>query len=266
MENIKDMKLYLIRLGEISLKGLNRSFFEKKLKNNIKLKIHPHHSLLIREKGRFYLYVESSCPDELIEKVLKTTFGVVGFSKAMVCDKNWDNIVNTVKEIITYPPFNNKKGSFKVEARRSDKSYERNSYQIEADLGGIILDEMPQMTVDVHNPQKELFVEIRDSAYIYTSPVDGPGGLPVGCAGKGLLLLSGGIDSPVAGYRMAKRGLHQDCLYFHAYPYTSEQALQKVKDLARLIAPYLSGTTLHIVNFTEAELWIKSIQRKKNIR
>ncbi len=263
MENIDNMNLYLIRLGEISLKGLNRSFFEKKLKNNIKLKIHPHHSLLVREKGRFYLYVDKDCPESLIQKVLKTTFGVVGFSKALVCDKKWDSIVETVKKILQYPPFDTHDGTFKVEARRSDKNFEFNSYQIEATLGSVILDQMPEMKVDVHNPDKTLYIEIRDNAYIYTSPVDGPGGLPVGCAGKGLLLLSGGIDSPVAGYRMAKRGLHQECLYFHAYPYTSEQALQKVKDLARLLAPYFSGTTLHVVNFTEAELWIKEHSKEE---
>ncbi len=263
MENKENMNLYLIRLGEISLKGLNRSFFEKKLKNNIKLKIHPHHSYLVREKGRFYLYVDTSCPESLIEKILKTTFGVVGFSKALVCEKQWDTMVDTVKKIIKYPPFDNSEGTFKVEARRSDKNFEKRSYQIEAELGGIILEEMPEMKVNVHKPDKTLYVEVRDKVYIYTSPVEGPGGLPAGCAGKGLLLLSGGIDSPVAGYRMAKRGLHQDCLYFHAYPYTSDMALQKVKDLARLIAPYLSGTTLHIVNFTETELWIKEHSKEE---
>lgn len=259
----KDMNLYLIRLGEISLKGLNRGFFEKKLKNNIKLKVHPYRSLLTREKGRFYLYVDKACPEETVVKILKTTFGVVGFSKAIVCTKDWDEIVKNAAILIENEPFACGTGTFKVEARRADKNFFMNSYQIESELGGVVLDRYPNMKVDVKHPQKELRVEVREEVYMYTSPVDGPGGLPVGTAGKGLLLLSGGIDSPVAGWRMAKRGLKQDCLYFHAYPYTSEQALQKVKDLARIIAPYNQGTTLVVVNFTECELWIKDHSKEE---
>jgi tRNA uracil 4-sulfurtransferase len=266
-EDTKGMNLYLIKLGEISLKGLNRGFFEKKLKNNIKLKIHPYKSVLTREKGRFYLYVDAACPEEHVVKTLKTTFGVVGFSRALVCEKNWDVMCSCAKELIEKEPFNCDSnagsGTFKVECRRGDKSFFMNSYQIEAELGGLVLDRYPNMKVDVHHPQKQLFVEVRDKTYMYTSPVAGPGGLPVGSAGKGLLLLSGGIDSPVAGYRMAKRGLKQDCLYFHAYPYTSEMALQKVKDLARLIAPYNQGTNLVVVNFTECELWIKEHSKEE---
>ena len=266
-EDTKGMNLYLIKLGEISLKGLNRGFFEKKLKNNIKLKIHPYKSVLTREKGRFYLYVDAACPEEHVVKTLKTTFGVVGFSRALVCEKSWDVMCSCAKELIEKEPFNCDSnagsGTFKVECRRGDKSFFMNSYQIEAELGGLVLDRYPNMKVDVHHPQKQLFVEVRDKTYMYTSPVAGPGGLPVGSAGKGLLLLSGGIDSPVAGYRMAKRGLKQDCLYFHAYPYTSEMALQKVKDLARLIAPYNQGTNLVVVNFTECELWIKEHSKEE---
>ena len=257
------MNLYLIRLGEISLKGQNRNFFEKKLKNNIKLKIHPHRSLLTREKGRFYLYVDKSCPEEIVIRTLQTTFGVVGFSKAIVCNKDWNEIVNSAKALIENEPFSDGKGTFKVECRRGDKSFFMNSYQIESELGGVVLDRYPDMKVKVKNPEKELRVEVRDKAYLYTSPVPGPGGLPVGTAGKGLLLLSGGIDSPVAFWRMAKRGLKQDCLYFHAYPYTSDMALQKVKDLARIVAPYNQGTNLIVVNFTETELWIKDHSKEE---
>ncbi len=261
--NTDDMNLYLIRLGEISLKGMNRNFFEKKLKNNIKLKIHPHRSLLTREKGRFYLYVDRSCPEETVIKTLRTTFGVVGFSKAIVCAKDWDAIVQSAKALIENEPFSDGKGTFKVECRRGDKSFFMNSYQIESELGGVVLDRYPDMKVKVKNPEKELRVEVRDKVYLYTSPVPGPGGLPVGTAGKGLLLLSGGIDSPVAFWRMAKRGLKQDCLYFHAYPYTSDMALQKVKDLARIVAPYNQGTNLVVVNFTECELWIKDHSKEE---
>lgn len=260
---MENSKLYLIRLGEISLKGLNRAFFEKKLKNNIKLKLRPYHSLIEREKGRIYLNIENSCPDEKIENILKSTFGIVGFSRSYKTEKNWDKIQELAKEIIKQEPFKDGKGTFKVEARRADKSFPLTSYQIEANLGGLVLDAYPNMKVDVHNPKKVLYVEIRENAYLYSSPIQGPGGLPVGTAGKGLLLLSGGIDSPVAGYRMAKRGLKQDCLYFHAYPYTSEQALQKVKDLALIFGKYNQGANLVVVNFTEAELWIKDHSKEE---
>ena len=252
-----DMKLFLIKLGEISLKGLNRGFFEKKLKNNIKLKLHPCRSLLTREKGRFYLYVDNSVSDEKIEFILRTTFGVVGFSKALVVEKDWKQMVSAAAELIEKEPFADGKGSFRVQSRRSDKSFDMRSLEIEQKLGGVVLDRYPDMTVNLKHPDKTLYVEVREKVYLYTSPVDGPGGLPVSSAGKGLLLLSGGIDSPVAGWRMAKRGLNMDCLYFHAYPYTSDMALQKVKDLALLLGPWLQGTTLLVVNFTEAELWIK---------
>lgn len=252
-----DMKLFLIKLGEISLKGLNRGFFEKKLKNNIKLKLHPCRSLLTREKGRFYLYVDNSVSDEKIEFILRTTFGVVGFSKALVVEKDWQQMVSAAAELIEKEPFADGKGSFRVQSRRSDKSFDMRSLEIEQKLGGVVLDRYPDMTVNLKHPDKTLYVEVREKVYLYTSPVDGPGGLPVSSAGKGLLLLSGGIDSPVAGWRMAKRGLNMDCLYFHAYPYTSDMALQKVKDLALLLGPWLQGTTLLVVNFTEAELWIK---------
>ena len=261
--NTDNMNLYLIRLGEISLKGQNRNFFEKKLKNNIKLKIHPHRSLLTREKGRFYLYVDKDCPEDTVIRTLQTTFGVVGFSKAIVCNKDWDEIVSSAKALIENEPFADGKGTFKVECRRGDKSFFMNSYQIESELGGVVLDRYPDMKVKVKNPEKELRVEVREKCYLYTSPVPGPGGLPVGTAGKGLLLLSGGIDSPVAFWRMAKRGLKQDCLYFHAYPYTSDMALQKVKDLARIVAPYNQGTNLIVVNFTETELWIKDHSKEE---
>jgi len=257
------MKLFLIRLGEISLKGLNRGFFEKKLKNNIKLKLHPVRSYLIREKGRFFLYVDGSCPDSRVESILGTTFGVVGFSRALVVEKDWSLMVNAARKLMESEPFSNGLGSFRVQARRSDKNFEMRSVEIEQKLGGVVLERHPGMTVNLKNPEQTLYVEVREKAYLYTSPLDGPGGLPVSSAGKGLLLLSGGIDSPVAGWKMAKRGLNMDCLYFHAYPYTSDSALQKVKDLAVLLGPWLQGTNLIVVNFTQAELWIRDHSREE---
>lgn len=258
-----ETKLYLIRMGEIALKGLNRDFFEKRLRHNIKEKLRPWATQCSRQKGRLFLEVDKSCPNALINQVLSTTFGVVGFAPALRCKKDFEAIKEAALELIQQPPFSEGTGTFKVEARRADKSFPLTSYDIACELGGVVLDTYEDMKVNVKNPQYTLFVEIRDSAYLYTSPLPGPSGLPVGCAGRGLLLLSGGIDSPVAAWRMAMRGMKLECIYFHAYPYTSHEALEKVKDLARLIAPYLQGTRLHVISFTEAQLWIKQHSREE---
>ncbi|MFA6934699.1 MAG: tRNA uracil 4-sulfurtransferase ThiI [Sphaerochaetaceae bacterium] len=250
-------KLYLIRLGEISLKGQNRDSFERKLKNNIKIKLRPYHSTLVHQKGRFFFYFDEETPDAVIDFALGTTFGVVGYSKAYCCEKSMEEVEKTVCKVIESEPFKSFAGSFKVETRREDKSFELNSYELSCLAGGWVLDRMPSLKVDVKHPDHVLFIEIREKAYVYCYPENGPGGLPTGIAGKGLCLLSGGIDSPVAAYKMAKRGLKQDCLYFHAPPYTSEAALEKVKTLACKLSGYLQGLKLHVVPFTEAELWIR---------
>lgn len=250
-------KLYLLKTGEISLKGLNRIFFEKKLKNNIKDKLYPFKSVCQRQKGRLYFEIEDSASDEFIECVLSTTFGLSGFARAESCEKDWETICRTVNSLIESGVFADGHGTFKVESKREDKSFPLSSYNISCELGGLILDKYPSMTVNVRKPDKVLYVEVRDKVYLYTSPSAGLNGLPVGTAGKAITLLSGGIDSPVAAFRMAQRGLRQECLYFHAYPYTSDQAKEKVVELARLLSPYLQGTLLHIVDFTEAELWIR---------
>lgn len=252
-----ETKLYLVRLGEISLKGLNRDFFEKRLRHNIKDKLRPWRSTCTRQKGRLYFEIDAECPDDIAYKAFSTTFGVVGFSRAIRSEKTFDAIVEATKRLMDEDPFRSGTGSFKVEPSRSDKSFPMNSYQIACELGGVVLDTYPEMHVDVKRPDKILFCEIRNDAYLYTSPQKGLGGLPVTCAGKGMLLLSGGIDSPVAGWRMGRRGLKQECIYFHAYPYTSEMALEKVKSLASVLAPYLQGTRLHVVPFTDSQLWIR---------
>jgi tRNA uracil 4-sulfurtransferase len=253
-------QLYLIRLGEICLKGENRSFFEKKLRTNIKYKLKGLHPAFRIQKGRFFLEVDDIEGSEArTEAALSTTSGLVAFSKTLKTEKDIEAIKEAVIAL-TGPYFSRNPQSFKVNTRRSDKSFPLSSYEISCETGGIILDTFPQCRVDVHTPEISIYIEIRDKAYIYSSSnmIKGPGGLPVGIAGKGLLLLSGGIDSPVAGYRMATRGLRQDAIYFHTYPYTSDEALQKVKDLARIIAPYLSGLTLYVVPFTKAQLHINA--------
>jgi len=254
---MKDSTLYLVRLGEISLKGLNRDFFEKRLKLNIKAKLKPYRTIVSKQKGRLYFEISNECPEEQAQKAFRTTFGVVGFSKCIRCEKDMDIIKANATLLIKEEPFASGTGTFKSETRRADKQFPLSSYEIDCELGGVVLSAYPEMKVNAKYPDKTIFCEIRDKAYLYTSPQPGPGGLPVNTAGKGMLLLSGGIDSPVASYRMAQRGLKQECIYFHAAPYTSEQALQKVEKLASLIAPYLQGTRLHVVPFTDVQLWIR---------
>ena len=254
---MKNSTLYLVRLGEISLKGLNRDYFEKRLKQNIKNKLKPYRTQVSKQKGRLYFEIHNDCPEEITRQAFKTTFGVVGFSKCVSCEKDIEAIKEVAATLIKGEPFASGTGSFKSISTRADKQFPLTSYQIDCELGGVVLDAYPSMHVDVKNPDKIIHCEIRDKAYLYTSPEEGPGGLPVTTAGKGMLLLSGGIDSPVAAYKMSQRGLKMECIYFHAYPYTSELALDKVKKLASLIAPYMQGTRLHVVPFTEPQLWIR---------
>lgn len=250
-------RLYLVRLGEISLKGLNRSVFEKKLKNNIKSKLKPYHNMVSKQKGRLFFEIDDQCSREQCDLAFSTTFGVVGYTEAVRVKKDLDKIKEKVAEVLLSSTFSNE-GSFKVETKRADKLFPLTSYQLSCELADIVQEKFPDLTVSLKKPTHTLYIEIRNSAYIYTTMKSGPNGLPVSTAGKGMLLLSGGIDSPVAGYRMASRGMKLECIYFHAYPYTSDMALEKVKMLASKIAPYLQGTRLHVVGFTEQQLWIKS--------
>ncbi len=251
-----DRKLYLIKEGEISLKGGNRDFFEKKLRNNLKLKLRPYHSLIQKQKGRIFAYIDSDCPTERIEKALSTTFGITGYAEAYSVKKDMDSISAKAKEILPNSTFG-EKGSFKIIVKREDKSFPLNSHEIAMRLADIVHDIYPDLTVNLDSPDYTLYCEIRQEAYLYTSQKKGIGGLPVGTAGKGMLLLSGGIDSPVAGVKMAKRGVKLDSIYFHAYPYTSEMALEKVKHLAKKIAPYTQGTNLYVVPFTKGQEFIR---------
>ena len=248
---------YLIRLGEIALKGLNRSMFENMLRQNIKAKLKGYKNTITKQKGRLFLEITQECPPEVIDFALSTTFGIVGYSRSFSAPKDLKKIQETVKEAISEGPFAEGVGSFKVISRRADKSFPLTSYQLDVELASTIHEVHPNLTVDVKNPDLILYCEIRDKAYLYTSPKKGLGGLPVSSAGRGVLLLSGGLDSPVAAFLAAKRGVKIDCLYFHACPYTSDEALEKVKTLASLISPYTQGTRLFVVPFTEAQLHIK---------
>ena len=211
---------------------------------------------VIKEQGRVYVL----CPeeydfDEAVE-ALQRVFGIVGISPVVIYeDQGFEQMGKDVVSYMKarYPEFS---GTFKVYTRRARKSYPINSMEVSASLGGLILDAFPEASVDVHNPQLTLSVEIREKIYVYSETIPGPGGMPVGTNGKAMLLLSGGIDSPVAGYMIAKRGVKIDAVYFHAPPYTSERAKQKVVDLAKLVARYSGPIRLHVVNFTDIQLYI----------
>lgn len=247
--------LYLIRLGELCLKGGNRAYFEKRLRNNIKRSLPEGKVRIITQKGRMFMNV-SGTSEETIDSVLSRTFGIAGYSRALKTQKSLEAIKEAIASSISDNEILVRSRSFKVESRRSDKSFPLDSYGISREIGAFVLDMYPHLRVDVKHPEVTIAIEIRDHAYIYASVKRGLFGLPVGTAGKGLLLLSGGIDSPVAGFRMAGRGLRQDAIYFHTYPYTSDEALQKVKDLSTILASYIPGMNLYVIPFTEAQLHI----------
>ena len=249
-------KLYLIKEGEISLKGGNRNLFEKQLRHNIKNKLRPYHSEITKQKGRLYAEISDKAPDEIIRKALSTTPGITGFARAYMAEKSIEGIKTKALEILPSSDFRNG-DSFRVTVKREDKTFPMNSHETSCALADAVFSLFPEMTVDLKHPEHTLTCEIRNDVYLYTSEKKGESGLPYATAGKGMLLLSGGIDSPVAGYMMAKRGMKLDAIYFHAYPYTSEMALEKVKKLASIIAPYLGGLRLFVVPFTEGQEYIR---------
>ena len=249
-------KLYLIKEGEISLKGGNRNLFEKQLRHNIKNKLRPYHSDITKQKGRLYARVPDEVPDDLVEKALRTTPGITGFARAHQAEKSLEGIIAKAKEILPSSSFTDG-GSFRVTVKREDKSFPLNSHDVACELADAVFSLFPDMTVNLKHPDHTLTCEIRNDVFLYTGEEKGEGGLPYATAGKGMLLLSGGIDSPVAGYMMAKRGMKLDAIYFHAYPYTSELALDKVRQLASIIAPYLGGMRIFVVPFTKGQLHIR---------
>ncbi len=247
--------LYLIKIGEIALKKGNKKIFERQLKDNIKKNLKPYGSLVTIRSGRFYLEVED-VPEEVVTKVLSTTFGIVAFYKTHSCNKELEAIGKLAIELAKLNVASGYGNTFKIETRRIDKSLPLDSYGYSAEIGGIVFEAVEGLKVDVRNPDWIIHVELREKAYVFGYGVKGPGGLPVGTAGRGTLLLSGGIDSPVAGYLMAKRGLRLDAVYFHTPPYTSNEAHDKVKDLAKIIAPWCCGINLLSVPFTDVQVKI----------
>ncbi len=249
---------FLIKYAEIGVKGKNKYLFEEALAQQVKyaLKRCEGEFKVTRTEGRIYVHALSDFDyDETVDN-LKTVFGISGICPVIhVEDEGFEKLAETVTSYIdeVYP---DKNMTFKVQARRARKNYPMNSMELNMELGGVILDAFPEMKVDVHHPDIMLHVEIREKIYIYSMEIPGPGGMPVGSNGKAMLLLSGGIDSPVAGYMIAKRGVKIDAVYFHAPPYTSDRAKQKVIDLAKLVSRYAGPVYLHIINFTDIQLYI----------
>ncbi|MHB1393644.1 MAG: tRNA uracil 4-sulfurtransferase ThiI [Clostridia bacterium] len=241
------MKCLLVKSSsEITLKGLNRREFEDGLLRDIKRRIGTEHRI-DRESGRFFIHAYS---DEMISELQKV-FGILRVAVADIVDKDMAAISRTAIEQLS-----NTAGvrTFKVESKRADKKFPFNSMEISREVGGNVLKAIPDIKVDVHNPDIIINIEIRDKAYIYAKEYDGVGGMPYKSAGKGMLLLSGGIDSPVAGFMMAKRGLELSCVYYHSHPYTSERAKDKVVELARKLSEYTGPIRLYVVPFTRIQM------------
>ena len=242
-------KVLLVRYGEVFLKGANRPHFLKLLTDNVKRAVKPIGGKVWLSDSRIYVSdVEDM--DECVRRVRKV-FGLYSVSPAIECEKDLDVIAEQCIEMMK-----GKRGSFKVYGKRSDKKFPMNSLEFAAELGGRILESNPHLTVDIHNPQHKLRVEIRDNCYICCEEIMAVGGLPMGSSGRAALLLSGGIDSPVAGYCMMKRGVRCCAIHFQSPPYTGELARDKVMQLAKEMAEYSGGMRVYLVPFTKCQLEI----------
>lgn len=249
---------FLLKYGEIGLKGKNRYLFEDALVRQIRfaLKDVDGNFQVHKSQARIYVDCEGEYDYEDTVEHLQRVFGLVGICPVVrMEDQGFEQLK---KDVVAYMDemYLDKNLTFKVEARRAKKSYPKTSMEINCDLGEAILDAFPETKVDVHKPDVLLNVEVRQEIYVYSQIIPGAGGMPVGTAGKAMLLLSGGIDSPVAGYVIAKRGVGIEATYFHAPPYTSERAKQKVVDLAKIVSRYSGPIKLHVVNFTDIQLYI----------
>lgn len=246
--------IILLKLGEIILKGLNRRYFEQKLMANVRRRLAP--------IGKFRVYClqstiyveaqeEGADIDAAIE-ALKNVFGVIALVRAAVCEKDKDAIARLAIDYLREDMLGAK--SFKVESKRSDKSFPLTSIELSQYVGGELSEAYPQVAVDVHEPEFTVHIEVRDlAAYVHGAPIPGAGGMPVGCNGTAVTLLSGGIDSPVSSYMIAKRGVHLIPVHFFSFPYTSQQAKEKVIELAEIISAYCGRMSIEIVPFTHIQ-------------
>ena len=240
------MRVILIKYGELSTKKGNRNFFINTLYNNVKSKLGMYDVSINKDRAKMTIKFRDEDLDDIV-KIVGKVFGIHTFNIAYLCDSDEDAIKSTAMEVVSNTNFN----TFKVETKRSDKRFPIHSGDLNRILGGMILKNVPNIKVDVHNPDLLLKVEIReDGTYIYYNSFNGSGGYPVGTQPKGMLMLSGGIDSPVAGYLAMKRGIVIDAVYFEAIPHTSLEAREKVITLCRKLSSYTNHINLHIVNFT----------------
>lgn len=241
-------KVLIVRYGEIALKGLNKSYFIKKLVNHIQANLADLGKLHVHQAGGLiYVDMDEYDEDEVIDRVIKV-FGIVSVSPAYKFDKDMDSIYEAAVKHINERIEEEGIKTFKVESRRGDKGFPMKSPEISRMVGGYILSHTEGLKVDVHNPEMILHVDVRDKAYVYSKKIPGHGGLPLGTNGTAMVLLSGGIDSPVAAWMMAKRGMEIEAVHYHSYPFTSERAKEKVIDLARILAKYCGSIRLHCVN------------------
>lgn len=251
--------IILLKQGEIVLKGQNRRFFEDKLIANIKrrLKAHGDYDVYSTQSTVYVEPRNDSCDMESAFEAMKMVFGAVGVTRAQACEKDKDAIFAAAKEYLREELLSAK--SFKVESKRSDKRFPMSSIEISQYVGGLLADEFPNVKVDVHNPELTVCVEIRErAAYVHGNPSPGAGGMPVGSNGSAVTLLSGGIDSPVSSYLIARRGIHLIPVHFFSFPYTSEQAKEKVLELAQILTGYCGRLTVEIVPFTHIQEEIRA--------
>ncbi len=251
-------KAFLIKYGEIGIKGKNRYIFENALRDQIKFALTSVDGQfhVTKEQGR--IYVEAVADFDFDEAVgaMQRVFGITSICPVKIIDDSaWENLTKEVEDYVK-SLYADREYTFKVEAKRADKRYPLSSPEICIEMGAYLLKKLDNLKVDVHHPEIRINIEIRNSAYVYSQIIPGLGGMPVGSNGKAMLLLSGGIDSPVAGYMIAKRGVTIEATYFHAPPYTSERAKQKVVDLAKLVSRYTGPIKLNVINFTEIQLYI----------
>ena len=244
-------EMILLKLGEMVLKGLNRHSFEDKLQANIHRRLNGlgRFRVYTRQSTTYVEPMEDSCDMDAAWEAMKKVFGVVGLSRARACEKDKDAILKACHEYLDDRLRTAR--TFKVETRRADKTFPMTSIQLSQYVGGELDELYPNLQVDVHHPELTVYVEIRDyAAFVHANPDPGAGGLPVGINGRAVSLLSGGIDSPVASYMIAKRGVALEMVHFFSYPYTSPEAKEKVLELARLLTPWCGHLTVHVVPFT----------------
>ena len=252
-------EVILLKLGELVLKGLNRRNFEDRLLRNVRRRLAPFGAFEVYAK-QSTVYVEpneETCDFEGAYAAMKTVFGVVGVTRAKGCPKEVDAIIETAKAYLTDTL--DRARSFKAESKRADKTFPLTSIQLSQRVGGALHDAFPHLKVDVHRPEVTVYIEIRETAaYVHADPEPGAGGLPLGISGRAVTLLSGGIDSPVSSYMIAKRGIELIPVHFFSYPYTSPEAKEKVLTLARLLARYCGRMTVSVVPFTKIQEAIRS--------